>query len=56
MKVLVITKCEECNKYECPLRVPCGKIPEECPLPDDVSTYCKKHAMGNDWEKALSDD
>lgn len=34
MKVVAISKCEECPKWDCPLRKLCGLIPKECPLSD----------------------
>lgn len=33
-RILLITKCEDCNK-ECSLRQLCGTIPKECPLPTE---------------------
>jgi hypothetical protein len=36
-RVLIITKCADCPKTDCPLRTPCGGIPEDCPLPRSIN-------------------
>ncbi len=42
-RIVVINKCTECPNGQCPKRVMCGAIPNECPLDTPLEFDVKRY-------------